>query len=133
MLEASNREKMEKINQTEDKRTIGWINWNKEFKQKKLTDTLKITYDLFKEGKLIQEIMKLRGHKQDSIERQIVELITLSKINVDDVIGIEKRKLIFKNITKENCEKLSEIKEKLQNDASWFEIKCVLAHINSKK
>ena len=124
---------MEKTNQTEDKRTIGWINWNKEFKQKELTETLKITYDLFKKGNSIQEIMKLRGHKQDSIERQIIELITLSRINVDDVIGIEKRKLIFKNITKENCEKLSEIKEKLQNDASWFEIKCVLAHINSKK
>ena len=124
---------MEKINQTEDKRTIGWINWNKEFMQKELTETLRITYDLFKKGNSIQDLMKLRGHKQDSIERQIIELITLSRINVDDVIGIEKRKEIFKNITKENCEKLSAIKEKIKNEVTWFEIKCVLAHINSKK
>lgn len=117
---------------SEENRTIGWVNWNKAFKQKKLTQTLQLTYDLFSQGKSIQEIMVLRGHKQDSIERQIIELITLSLINVDEVIGVEKRKLIFKNISKDNIDKLSQIKDILQEKATWFEIKCVLAHINSK-
>lgn len=121
------------IKADDDKRTIGWINWNKEFKQKKLTQTLEITYNLFQKGKSINEIMKIRGHKQDSIERQIIELITLSLINVDTVIGEKKRKIIFKNITKDNIGMLSKIKEKLQDEATWFEIKCVLAHINSKE
>jgi len=123
---------MEKTN-VEDKRTIGWINWNKEFKQKELTETLKITYDLFQKGKSIEEIMTFRGFKQDSIERQIIELITLSLINVDDVIGVEKRKLILKNITQENINNLTQIKKNLKNDITWFEIKCILAYINSKK
>ena len=117
---------------SEENKNIGWINWNKSFKKKTLTPTLQVTYDLFKEGKSISEMMKLRGFKQDSIERQIIELITLSLINVDEVIGISKRKLIFANITKENRDKLSSIKEKLEDTISWFEIKCVIAHINSK-
>ncbi len=116
---------------SDENRSIGWINWNKNFKNKKLTTTLQITYDLFQEGKKISEIMKIRQFKQDSVERQIIELITLGLIDVDKVIGIEKRKLIFNNITKKNITILSEIKLGLPENISWFEIKCVIAHINS--
>lgn len=117
---------------SEDKRTIGWINWNRELKKKKISETLELTYNLFMAKKSIAEIAKIRKFEIESIERQIIELITKSMINVDDVIGEKKREIIFSNITNDNIDKLSEIKDKLGNKANWFEIKCVLAHINSK-
>jgi len=118
---------------SEDKRTIGWINWNSDLKKKKVSETLEITLNLFLAKKTINEIANIRKFKIESVERQIIELITKSKINVDDVIGKKKREMIFSNINYDNITKLSEIKANLGENANWFEIKCVLAHINSNK
>ncbi len=116
---------------SEDKRTIGWKNWNSNFKRKKPTATLSITLELFNYGKNIEDIMRIRQFKRDSVERQIIELITMGHIFVDDVIGTEKREKIQESINEENIDKLSDIKEIVGEDFSYFEIKCTIAHINS--
>lgn len=113
------------------KRTIGWVNWNREFKKKGLTPTLENTYNLFKEGNSIITVAKKRGFKQESIERQIVELITMEMIDVNDVLEKAKLKKIISVIDADNINNLSKIKEKLSDNESWFEIKCTLAYINS--
>lgn len=106
----------------------GWSNWNQEIKEKKLSSTTKETYSLFLKGKTIQEICKLREYKQDTIERQIIELITKSYINVKDVISNSSE--ILEVIEKQGTG-LSDVKSEI-NSASWFEIKCTIASINAK-
>jgi len=110
---------------------IGWINWNSKIKEKKLTPTLKNTYDLFIKGYKIPEISLKRNFKEETTQKQIIELIKKSMINIDDVIEKKKRKEILKIIEEKIIYKLSEIKSLLPTEISWFEIKCILAYINS--
>ncbi len=110
----------------------GWIAWAKGFKKKKLTETLSLTLKLFKEGKSIKQIAKTRKYEVESIERQIVELITKSFIAVEDVIEKDRIKKILEVGEKVGIESLTKMKEALPKDYSWFEIKCVLAHLTAK-
>ncbi len=113
------------------KKSIGWANWNTTLKKKKINESLEITYNLFMKGKNIAEISKERNYKQDTIERQIIELISKSMIDINDVLELNKFNLIYKSINDDNINSLKDIKEKLPLDISWFEIKSVIAHINS--
>lgn len=106
----------------------GWSSWNQKLKEKKLTSTVKETLDLFLKGKTILEICSLRKLKQDTIERQIIELITKSFIQIEDVISNHLE--ILESIEKIGT-KLSDIKENVPS-ASWFEIKCTIASLNAK-
>lgn len=108
-----------------------WANWNKEFKNKKLSSTLKETLKLFQENKDIEKIIKLRNYKKETIEKQIIQLITKSFINIDDIINEDKKKNILKKINDKNLSTLKEIKDKLPKDYTYFEIKCVIGHLNS--
>lgn len=108
-----------------------WVNWNKELKKKKLTQTLEETYNLFLKGFKIKEISIKRDFNEETIERQIIELITKSMINIDDIVIKKNKDKILRVIQNLNLFKLSEIKKELPEEINWFEIKCVLAYINS--
>ena len=109
-------------------KTNNWSNWNLEFKNKELTSTLKETLNLFLNGKTIKEITQIRDYKQDTIERQIIKLITKSFININQVINNKKN--IIKAIDEVGLN-LSNIKSQIP-EASWFEIKCTIAYLNSQ-
>lgn len=104
-----------------------WASWASEFKRKPLTQTLELTYNMFFEGKSIEQITKEREFKQESVERQIVELITKSLISVEDVVDKKNLDQIKESFTVENIESLQSIKESLPDDITYFEIKCTLA------
>lgn len=109
----------------------GWIGWTKDFKRKKLTETLELTLSLFKEGKTVKQIAKKREFKEDSVERHIVELITKTFISVEDIIPQKKVDAIIDSASRLGVKSLTNLKEDLGDKYSWFEIKCVLAHLSS--
>ena len=110
----------------------GWISWTKDFKKKKLTETLELTYKMLKQGKSIEQIAKEREFKKESIERHVIELITKSIISVEDVISKNKIDLILNSCEKIGVESLSKLKEDLDEKIEYYEIKCVLAYLSSK-
>lgn len=114
----------------QDNNSIKWNEWNSLTKNKKFTQTLELTYNLFKSGKTFNEILNLRNFKQDTLERQFVELITKGIIDVRDIIDERKFEKIKNIIELEKPQSLSEIKDKLSLEITWFEIKCSLAYFS---
>lgn len=108
-----------------------WKVWNLEAKKKKLTSTLQETLELFLSKKTLKEIEKQRGFKEETIQIQIIELITKSLIDINDVISRKHKEEIDYFIEKNKNSKLSEIKAGIDDKITYFEIKCVIAHLNS--
>lgn len=113
-----------------NKNTFSWSEWNLEKKRKKITTTLDITLKFFNEGKTINEICKLRNFKLETVQYQIIELITQGFINIKDVIDEKNLNEISNFISQNRTIGLKQIKENLNENISYFEIKCVIASNN---
>ena len=111
----------------------GWASWNSKTKEKKLTPTLAYTLQLFLQNKTIPQIAKEREFAIETVERQIIDLITKSFITPEKVISSSRYNQIRSVITKENINSLKSIKELLPEEITWFEIKCAIASINANK
>ena len=109
-----------------------WLKWNEEKKKKKLTETLELTYNLFLKGHSIKKIARLREFKIQTVEYQIIELVTMSFLDVDDLVNIRKKEKILSKLDKKSLKSLKVLKEKLPENISYFEIKCVLASLNTQ-
>lgn len=108
----------------------GWVNWIRESKRKKLTQTLEITFDMFNKGNTIEEIATKREMKVESIERQIIELIAMGFFHIEDVLPMDKIQTINRVIEENDTASLSKLKEILGDDYSYYEIKSVLAFLS---
>ncbi len=106
-----------------------WASWAVEAKKKPLSETLETTYKLLLEGKSIEEISIIRGFKIESVERQVIELITKSLISVDDIIDEKIKINILNTINDETIESLQKIKELLPQDYTYFQVKCTIASL----
>jgi uncharacterized protein YpbB len=109
-----------------------WMKWNQSKKSKKLTETLVITKNLFFEHLTVEQIAKKREFKQQSVEFHIIELITLGYIYLGDLVDDELAHKILDTFDEHPPESLIEIKNKLPENISYFQIKCVLASINNQ-
>ena len=105
---------------------MSWLEWNSETKKKPLTQTLQETLLLFQNHYTIEQIAKKRKYKEETIQRQLIELITLSYINVDDITNKPKEPIL-----KNKHLPLKEIKQKNPN-YTYFEIKAILASYNAQ-
>ena len=112
--------------------TSPWMKWNHTKKFKKLTPTLQTTLKLFFEHLSIKEIAKHRSFKLQTVEYQIVELITLGFIYLADIIEDELSHQILETFEEDVPDSLTNIKNKLPSKITYFQIKCVLASINSQ-
>ena len=115
-----------------DTKDSSWIEWTKEFKKKRLSDTVGMTYMMFKKGHSISKIAKDREFKVESVERHIIQLITKSLLRVEDVIGENKTRSIESVVENVGIDSLTNIKEELPEDFTWFEIKAFMAHLSSR-
>lgn len=104
-----------------------WLDWCKEFKKAPFGDTLKITLELFKQGKSIKQISKEREIKEENIQRHFIVLIVKGLVHVEDIVSEKKIGVIMKSL--ETKIKLSEVKEEVGESISYFEIKAVLASL----
>lgn len=105
---------------------MSWLEWNKEIKKKPLTQTLQETLLLHRNNYSVEQIAKKRSYKKDTVERQLIELITLSYI---DIITITDKPTT--PILQKKDHSLKELKEQ-HPDYSYFEIKAILASYNAQ-
>lgn len=106
---------------------------DKEVKAKKVKeDTRLVTYELYKEGKSINEIAKERSLATTTVESHLVDYAKLGfEINYRDFVSEEKEKAII-NVYKEiGGNKLKPIKEALPEDITYTEIKFALCKLET--
>ena len=96
-------------------------------------DSEKVTFGLFSQGKSIDEIAKERDLAISTIYTHLYKLIVNNYLSSSDVVPDEKIKQISEVYNQfKNEPKLKELKEKLPENISYEEIRCVLADLKRK-
>lgn len=86
-------------------------------------DTRIISYNLYKDGKSIDEISKIRNLKRQTIEGHLIKCYELDMdIDLSKDINLKFKDLIYKAIEKLGFEKLRPLKDILPSDISYFDI-----------
>jgi len=100
-------------------------------------DTYSQSYELYKEGKTLLEISKIRELSVQTIESHIIKLYEFWKINISQIMNfsqIDKLKRIKKIILENDLDldKIQPIKNKLWEEYSYFDIKITISMILKK-
>lgn len=93
-------------------------------------ESKKITLSLFNEGKSIDSIAKERNLSRTTIEGHLSDFILTGELSVSKFIGNTELSYLVKKLTDiPSHTTLSEIKENLPDQYSYFDIKLVLNHL----
>lgn len=93
------------------------------------TDTKRVSLDLFKQGKSVEEIAKERGFVASTIETHLTHYIESGEISVSEFIDKEKVVKITDYITETKPISINQTKEALGNEISYGEIRAVMKHL----
>jgi uncharacterized protein YpbB len=93
------------------------------------TDTKRVSLDLFKAGKSVEEIAKERGFVASTIETHLTHYIEGGEIAVTDFIDKEKVTKISDYILETKPISINQTKEAMGNDISYGEIRAVMKHL----
>lgn len=86
-------------------------------------DTKIISYNLFKEGKTIDEIASIREITRQTIEKHLIKCYEIGlEIDLSNDINFDFENIIFEAIKNLGFEKLKPLKESLPDDVSYFDI-----------
>jgi nucleoside-triphosphatase THEP1 len=102
----------------------------KEAKTKKETGASKnITFDLYKEGRTIEEIATMRSMAGSTIEGHLTSFIATGELEVSTFVSPAELSLILKKITElNNISNATILKENLPADISYTKLRAVLAY-----
>jgi len=87
--------------------------------------------NLFKEGKSIAEIAKERELTANTIQNHLLHFIPTKEVSVSDLIDADKYESLQKKISEISFEGLSDLKTKLNDVYSYFELKLVTTLMNN--
>lgn len=93
------------------------------------TDTRRISYSMFKQGKMIAEIAEERNLHSSTIESHLSYYIGSGEIIIDDLVDNHKQQAIKKAVELFGTNSLKVLKENLPDEISYGEIRMVLAAI----
>lgn len=113
-------------NYVKDKNIIVKFRREDNFDKKSKEKTHVITYNLYKEGKSIEEISKERNLQISTIQEHLFKCLNENmKVNVDDLIKKDYEKIILDTIKTIGGNKLKPIKEALPEEVDYMSIKSV--------
>jgi nucleoside-triphosphatase THEP1 len=101
-------------------------------KEKKI-DTKQLTFDLYKEGKTIEEIAALRNFAVTTIEGHLAHFVKLKQLDATQFVSEEKLKKILKLASTLDEPSLNQLKTELGEEYSYGEIKMALASIDDER
>ncbi len=102
------------------------IKQQEEKPKKDKTPTREITFKLFKEGLSVKDIATKRGLTVNTIETHLSSFIPAGDIDILDIIPVKKYKKMVKAIENAKFKNLTELKEKVDKDYSFTELRMVL-------
>ena len=86
-----------------------------------------ISFNLFKEGKTIEEIARERNFAASTIEGHLVPFVVSKEIDINKIVSLEKQMLIREAAKIHGRESFKTLKENLPEDVSYGEIRMVMA------
>lgn len=87
-------------------------------------DTKLISYNLYKEGKTIQEIAQIRELKEQTIENHLIDCMEKGMdVDIEKYIHTEFSEIILKKIEELGFERLKPLKDSLPERVSYFDIR----------
>jgi uncharacterized protein YpbB len=93
-----------------------------------LTASAKKTYELLVQGKSLDEISRLRKLRKNTIEDHVVELaINIPTFKISSFVNRETQQSIRDKIEQLETKRLKVIKDHLESDVSYFQIRLVMA------
>ena len=97
------------------------------------TDTKMISFNLYKQGKSIQEIATERKMVASTIEGHLSTFVSSGELNIDELVS-EKKLLLIKEAAKvHGLESFKILKENLPDNITYNEIRMVIAQEKSKE
>lgn len=93
----------------------------------------KESLDLFKEGKTIMEIARLRQLAEGTVGGHLAAFVRTGEIAVEELVSPEKIAQILPHVEKADVQSLSPIKEQLGDQFSFTEIRAVFNHFQRLK
>jgi len=97
--------------------------------KKKKEDTKKTSFDLYKEGKTIQQIADERNLSTTTIEAHLAHYVGTGEIPVNKFVSQEITDLISGHFNGDDDLKISPVKAALGDKVSWSDIKFVASHL----
>ncbi|MCD6111943.1 MAG: helix-turn-helix domain-containing protein [Bacteroidales bacterium] len=88
-----------------------------------------ISFEMWKDGKTIEEIAKERQYVTSTIEGHLAYFVGTGDISIKKFVSAEKIKLISDYFKKENFTTLTEAKAALGDDVTFGELRLVLEHL----
>lgn len=107
------------------------INKFNEQKKEDKKNTKQITFELFKNGLSPQEIAKERKLTVNTVQSHLMSFIPLGDVDVLELIPLKRYKKIIKQIEEVEFKNLTELKEKVDNDFTFMELRMVLLSMES--
>ncbi len=99
-------------------------------KKSKISDTFKVTFDLYKQGKTVPEIANERGLSPTTIEGHLSRFVQTGELDVHEFVNEAKIPAIKNAVESYGSEMLSPLKEVLGDAYTYGEIKAVIAWMN---
>jgi len=96
-------------------------------------DTNKISLQLFRSGKSIDEIAEERGYTRSTIESHFIPFIQNGELKLEELMDKTKADILRRLIKSTKFEGISDLKTQLGNKFSYGELKMVVADIERKK
>lgn len=96
--------------------------------KKPKVDTKKLTFDLFKQGKSIEEIANDRGFSATTIEGHLAHFIENGELSIDTFLKKDEVEEIYKAIVKTKTQNLTPLKEALNHKYDYGKLRMVVAH-----
>ena len=97
-------------------------------KKEKKINTKNISLNLFKEGKTLAEIAKERGLTINTIFGHLVHFIPTKKIQISDLMDVEKFEELQKLVQNTTFDSLSDLKAKLDDKYTYNELRIVVTN-----
>ena len=107
------------------------INKFNEQKKSYKKPTKQISFELFKSGLTIKEIAQERGLTAGTIESHLASFIPSGEVDILELIPLKKYKKIITEIENVEFKNLTELKEKVDKDFTYMELRMVLLSLEN--
>jgi hypothetical protein len=92
------------------------------------SQTLKITLELFRQKKTVEQIAELRRMAKSTIEKHLTVLVSTGELEVGQIVPSHKLNQLMRVVDRLGPESLKNIKEQLGADYSYTEVRAGVSH-----
>jgi len=96
-------------------------------------DTRMLTFDLFKEGKNVEDIASIRKLTAGTIEGHLATFIRSGKIEINELVSEKKIELVTKFFNENNTASPGMAKQALGEQITWGELRMIIAYLNKQQ